>query len=58
MIEDPDELAAIRAFWNPRPWAGGAQRLLYVRLRWDELTGRRLGNGWTHENELPIRRTV
>lgn len=28
--------------WNPEPWAGGT-RPLYVRLRWDSLTGRRVG---------------
>ncbi|TCM51400.1 pyridoxamine 5'-phosphate oxidase family protein [Kribbella sp. VKM Ac-2568] len=42
MIEDPDELAVIRTFRDPHPWAGGAARLLYVRLRWDGLTGRQL----------------
>lgn len=56
MVEDPEELAAIKTFWNPRPWASGA-RLLYVRLRWDELSGRQLGAGWTRDNELPVRRT-
>jgi len=58
MVEDRTELERIRALWNPRPWAGGAQRLLYVRLRWDELTGRRLGGGWTYDNEMPVRRTL
>jgi nitroimidazol reductase NimA-like FMN-containing flavoprotein (pyridoxamine 5'-phosphate oxidase superfamily) len=43
MVEDPDELAMIRAFRNPHPWAGGAARVLYIRLRWDGLTGRELG---------------
>jgi nitroimidazol reductase NimA-like FMN-containing flavoprotein (pyridoxamine 5'-phosphate oxidase superfamily) len=42
MVEDPDELAMIRTFRDPHPWAGGAVRLLYVRLRWDRLTGREL----------------
>jgi uncharacterized protein len=42
MIEDADELARIRGLWDPRPWAGG-QRWLFVSLRWDDLTGRRLG---------------
>jgi nitroimidazol reductase NimA-like FMN-containing flavoprotein (pyridoxamine 5'-phosphate oxidase superfamily) len=55
LIEDEDRLALIRAFRDPRPWAPG-QRLLYVGLRWDELTGRRLGSGWTRDNELPVRR--
>lgn len=56
-VEDPDELAQIRAVWDPRPWAGGA-RNVYVRLAWDELTGRRLGRGWTRDNEMPVRRTL
>jgi uncharacterized protein len=43
MVEDPDELGLIRAFRDPHPWAGGAIRLLYVRLRWVGLTGRELG---------------
>jgi len=57
LVEDSAELAAIRSFWDPRPWAAGV-RLVYVRLRWDELSGRRVGNGWTHDNEMAVRRTV
>lgn len=56
-VEDADELAVIQRTWNPRPWAGG-DRPLYVRLAWDELSGRRLGHGWTRGNEMPVRRTV
>ena len=56
-VEDPQELALIRRTWEPRPWAGGS-RPLYVRLPWTALTGRRLGGGWTHENELPVRRQL
>ncbi len=57
MVDDDADLAAIRAFRNPQPWAGGA-RLLYVRLRWDGLTGRQLGTGWTRDEEMPVRRTM
>jgi hypothetical protein len=57
MVDDEHELQGIRAFWDPRPWAGGV-RLLYVRLRWERLTGRRLGSGWTAPNETPVRRTL
>jgi hypothetical protein len=57
MVEDPDELAEIKATWDPRPWAGG-NRPFYVSLDWQELTGRRIGTGWTHDNEMPVRRTV
>jgi len=56
-VEDPDELAHIKRTWDPRPWAGGA-RPLYVRLTWTELTGRRLGQGWNHDNEMPVRRQL
>ena len=36
------ELEEIVRGWNPDPWVGGT-RPLYVRLRWDTLSGRRLG---------------
>ena len=42
MVEEPDELAVIRTFRDPHPWAGGAARLLYVRLRWTHLAGRQV----------------
>lgn len=41
-LEDRDELARIRTFRDPQPWAGG-QRWLYILLRWQDLTGRRIG---------------
>ena len=56
-VDDPEVLAQIKRTWDPRPWAGGT-RPLYVRLEWTGLTGRRLGQGWTHENELPVRRQL
>lgn len=56
-VDDPEEVARIQRTWDPRPWAGES-RNLYVRLPWDELTGRRLGQGWTHENEMPVRRSI
>ena len=56
-LEDPDEIALVQRTWDPRPWASGS-RPLYIRLKWQDLTGRRLGSGWTHENESPVRRTV
>jgi nitroimidazol reductase NimA-like FMN-containing flavoprotein (pyridoxamine 5'-phosphate oxidase superfamily) len=42
--------------WNPRPWAAGT-RPLYVRLRWDGISGRRIGD-WTGEEELPAQRSA
>ena len=56
-VEDPAVLALIKRTWEPRPWAGG-DRSLYVRLAWDRLDGRRLGAGWTPENEMPVRRQL
>lgn len=55
LLDDPGELAAAGPFWNPKPWAAGA-RVLYVRMRWTRLTGRRIGGGWTRDNEVPVRR--
>ena len=56
-VEDAEELDLIKRTWDPRPWASGS-RPLYVRLQWTELTGRRLGGGWTYDNEMPVRRRV
>jgi nitroimidazol reductase NimA-like FMN-containing flavoprotein (pyridoxamine 5'-phosphate oxidase superfamily) len=56
-VEEADELAHIKRTWDPRPWAAGPKPL-YVRLVWDELTGRRLGQGWTYANEMPVRQTL
>lgn len=54
-VESEEELARIRRTWDPHPWAGG-DKSLYVKLAWDELGGRRLGQGWTYDNEMPVRR--
>jgi nitroimidazol reductase NimA-like FMN-containing flavoprotein (pyridoxamine 5'-phosphate oxidase superfamily) len=56
-ISDSSEVQRIREQWAPRPWADG-YRNLFFRLRWTELSGRRLGNDWTRDNEPPIRRKV
>lgn len=55
LVRDPQEIARIEAESDPTPWATGA-RPTYVRLRWYELTGRRLGLGWDPLAELPVRR--
>lgn len=54
---DPDALVRIRDGWPPRPWASG-NRNLYLRIRWDSLEGRSLGQDWTRDNESPVHRTV
>jgi hypothetical protein len=57
VVTDPEDLDHIRHTWEPRPWAGGA-RSLYLRLRWTEISGRRLGEAWSLEGALPVRRTL
>jgi hypothetical protein len=54
-LEDMTGLDEDNPFWNPKPWVAGA-RALYIRLRWTALTGRRIGSGWTREDEIPVRR--
>lgn len=55
VVDDPEELAEIRETCWPTPWAGGGKPLV-IRIRWDELTGRRLGSGWSPLDELPVHR--
>lgn len=40
-VVEASEIQRIRDAWDPEPWAAGA-RHLYLRLRWGELSGRRL----------------
>jgi hypothetical protein len=56
VITDPHELDRIRRQWPPRPWATG-DRGLVVGLRWTELSGRRLGEGW-RDRDVPVRRVL
>ena len=56
-VTNAEDLSHIKAMWEPRAWAAG-QRNLFVRIRWSELTGRRLGAGWNPTDELPVRRVV
>lgn len=57
LVEDPDELADIRARWDPKPWAGG-RRHLYIRLVWRDVTGRRIGDDWSRATMMPVRRVL
>ena len=43
VVREREEIEHIRAVCDPRPWASGGRELL-VRIRWTELTGRRLGS--------------
>jgi nitroimidazol reductase NimA-like FMN-containing flavoprotein (pyridoxamine 5'-phosphate oxidase superfamily) len=56
MVVDAAELEHIGATWNPNAWASGS-RNLYLRVRWSDLTGRRLGQGWDPLATLPVRRS-
>lgn len=56
-VTDPDELAHIERVWPPQPWASGI-RSLHLRLRWTELSGRRLGSGWDPQAGTVTRRTL
>lgn len=57
IIDDPLELDDIRRSWDPQPWAGG-KRHLYLRLRWRDVSGRRLGGDWTRSSMMPVRRAL
>jgi len=41
MVEDLEEIEEIRWAHEPKPWADGP-RPLFVRVRWREITGRRI----------------
>ena len=56
-VTDREELAAIREVAEPQPWAGGG-RPLFLRLRWTELTGRKLGSNLDPEPDQPARTSV
>ena len=57
LIKHEAEIEEIRRVWEPQPWAGGS-RTLWVRLRWEELTGRRIGEGWDPLQSTPVRRSL
>lgn len=45
VVTDRDELAHIRTVEGRPPWASGI-RSMYLRIRWNELSGRQLGRLW------------
>ena len=57
VVNDPDELQHIRTVWEPTPWASGV-RNLFLRLAWQELSGRQLGTGWDPLRETPVFRVI
>lgn len=54
-VTNPEQLDHIRTVWQPRPWAKGS-REMYLRLRWEDLSGRQLGMHWDPMEELVARR--
>jgi nitroimidazol reductase NimA-like FMN-containing flavoprotein (pyridoxamine 5'-phosphate oxidase superfamily) len=54
VVTRADDLEDITRHWEPRAWAAGS-RNLFLRIRWSELSGRRLGAGWHPADELPVR---
>lgn len=56
-IYSPRELEHVLAVWEPRPWAGGS-RHVFLKFGWEELSGRRLGAGWSIEENLLVKRMV
>ncbi len=54
LVTDVAELEAATPYWNPRPWVSG-ERAAHLRVPWTRLSGRRIGGGWTYENEVPVR---
>lgn len=53
-VADAQELQHINEAWPPHPWASG-QRNLYYTLRWNEISGRRLGPAIA-AHDLPVDR--
>lgn len=56
-IHDLRELSHVMASWEPRSWADG-DRNVFLKFPWQELTGRRLGSGWSIEQNLLVNRVV
>lgn len=54
-LTDPVALDRLERVRPPHPWAPG-QRVVVVRLAWEELTGRQLGTGWDPTTEPRPRR--
>lgn len=52
IVDDPDEVAEIRRVEDPLPWAAG-QRHLYIRLQWNTIDGRRIGEAPTDSKLSP-----
>jgi nitroimidazol reductase NimA-like FMN-containing flavoprotein (pyridoxamine 5'-phosphate oxidase superfamily) len=49
------ELEHVLAMWEPRTWADGP-RTAFIKFPWKDLTGKRLGEGWSIEKNLLVNR--
>lgn len=49
------ELEHVLAMWEPRPWVDGP-RPVFLKFAWEEIAGRRLGEGWSIEQNLAVNR--
>jgi nitroimidazol reductase NimA-like FMN-containing flavoprotein (pyridoxamine 5'-phosphate oxidase superfamily) len=56
-VEDGAELAEIERSRPPRTWAPG-ERTSVVRVRWRDISGRRLGTGWDPVRDQGYRRVT
>ncbi|MGO4257407.1 pyridoxamine 5'-phosphate oxidase family protein [Marmoricola sp. RAF53] len=54
-VTDPAELAKLTSAWGPKPWAAGS-RTLYLGMRCDEISGRRLGPKIDWSRDVPTTR--
>jgi len=54
-IDDVAELSHVLAMWEPRSWADGS-RTTFLKIAWQDINGRRLGDGWSIEEHLLVNR--
>lgn len=54
---DATAIAAMRSIWRPHPWATGV-RNLYLRMRWENLSGRAIGCPTTPDSLALAGRTL
>jgi len=54
-IDEEGLTSAERGSPGPPPWVS-RDRDVWIRLRWDELSGRKLGDAWDALADMPVRR--
>jgi len=53
MVPDAEARDCLAGRPAPRAWAAG-DRSAHVRIRWSELSGRKVGRGWDHRRTMPV----